>query len=129
MLIFLLLVIIAVLLFGSSAVLGAISAVLGSIAAVIAVFFGIYAVASATGIDGADLMLYACFALLPLAITAGLMGVGKKKSPLVSHPGALGQVRGTRPETPPHVRSAIELDRKLAEEFRAKLKQRDVDGG
>ena len=68
MIIFLLLVIIAILLFGSSAVLGVIGAILGFIALVLALFFGAALAASAIGVALGDFIMYVCLGLLGLGL-------------------------------------------------------------
>lgn len=78
MIVLLLLVIIAILLFGSSAVIGAIGAILGFIVAVVALFFGLYWFSGAFGIDAADMLMYGSLALLPIAVVAGLLSKVKK---------------------------------------------------
>ena len=88
MIIFLLLVIIAILLFGSSAVLGVIGMVLGFIALVIAAFFGVAAVASITGytVEEVFLPLIGCLVLLAivmLPILAGLARLMERRRPNV----------------------------------------------
>lgn len=78
MIVFLLLVIVAILLFGSSRVIGAAGMALGGCTTLLALFFGIYAIGRLTDTEPGDVLMHACFAILPLAILAGLMGVGTK---------------------------------------------------
>jgi hypothetical protein len=77
MVVFLLLVIISILLLGASRFMGVVTAIMGLVAGVLAVFFGAHWIATSTGIDTADFVMYACFAILPIAIIAGVSGAGK----------------------------------------------------
>lgn len=125
MIVFLLLVIIAILLFGSSAVIGAIGTILGFIVLVLALFFGSYAISSVLGVEVADVIMYGCFALLGFALLAAALG--PKKAPTQTDPKTPFNDRP--PSMPSHVREAIELDRRLREEHRAKIEKRRTESG
>lgn len=75
MIVFLLLVIIAIMLFGSSAVLGMIGAIAGFVMLVFALFFGAYLLATAIGVTPHDLFQYGLPGLL-IFVLVGRMALG-----------------------------------------------------
>jgi hypothetical protein len=85
MIVFLLLMIIAILLFGSSIVLGTIGLILGFIATVLALFFGLYSLSLFLHISLDDLIIYSPVGIFVFAAFVLVIGwlskavIGKRK--------------------------------------------------
>lgn len=117
MIVFLLLVIIAILLFGSSTFLGAVGAVLGGLVAIVAVGFGMYLFDISS-----DTVIICVVGLLVLLFWFS----SKQRLPEASARGRIpiAPAASSEPTTPEHVRLAIESDRRRADEYRTKVEAR-----